>query len=142
MKYLQIDLDGNILSIAEPVEGFSLIAPENSIALEASTPVDLELNYWDYDTSTLATRDPKPGYYYYWANKSWNLNSILLAQAIRVERNLRLSTSDWTQFNDSPLTPEQKSAWATYRQELRDITDNLTGSETTIEDAPWPTQPS
>lgn len=140
MKYLQIDLDGNILSIAEPVEGFSLITPENSIALETSTPVDLELNYWDYDTSTLATRDPKPGYYYYWANKSWNLNFALLLKAIRSERNKRLTSSDWTQVPDAPITDEQKAEWKLYRQALRDIMDSVDGISS-VDDVAWPTQP-
>jgi hypothetical protein len=42
---------------------------------------------------------------------------------IRLKRNNLLSESDWTQFNDSPLSAEKKSEWATYRQALRDITN-------------------
>lgn len=38
---------------------------------------------------------------------------------IRRERNDLLSDSDWTQVADSPV---DKTAWATYRQALRDIT--------------------
>lgn len=37
---------------------------------------------------------------------------------IRNERNRLLSASDWTQVADSPVN---KSAWAAYRQALRDI---------------------
>jgi hypothetical protein len=33
-----------------------------------------------------------------------------------------LAESDWTQLPDVPLSAEQKTAWATYRQQLRDIT--------------------
>ncbi len=44
------------------------------------------------------------------------------AAIIRTERNNKLSESDWTQFNDSPLSDELKLVWAQYRQELRDIT--------------------
>ena len=40
----------------------------------------------------------------------------------RQVRNQLLSDSDWTQFNDSPLTGDVKTSWATYRQTLRDIT--------------------
>jgi hypothetical protein len=32
-----------------------------------------------------------------------------------------LQNSDWTQLPDVPLTEEQKAAWATYRQALRDF---------------------
>lgn len=47
------------------------------------------------------------------ANKSEN---------VREERTLLLADSDWTQFADSPLTGAEKTAWATYRQQLRDVT--------------------
>lgn len=40
------------------------------------------------------------------------------AASMRSERNRRLSESDWTQVEDSPV---DKAAWATYRQALRDI---------------------
>lgn len=42
---------------------------------------------------------------------------------VRAERNGKMSQSDWTQGADSPLTSSQKSMWRTYRQALRDITD-------------------
>jgi len=41
--------------------------------------------------------------------------------SLRTERNALLAESDWTQYNDSPLTDEAKAEWATYRQELRDL---------------------
>jgi hypothetical protein len=37
---------------------------------------------------------------------------------IRQSRNATLKDSDWTQLSDSPV---DKSAWATYRQALRDV---------------------
>ena len=40
----------------------------------------------------------------------------------RVDRDHRLRISDWTQMPDSPLSTQQKAEWATYRQQLRDIT--------------------
>jgi len=40
------------------------------------------------------------------------------AAEVRVERNTKLSGSDWTQITDAPT---DKAAWATYRQALRDI---------------------
>ena len=45
------------------------------------------------------------------------------AEGHRTTRNKLLADSDWTQMNDSPLTNEVKTAWATYRQELRDLSD-------------------
>jgi hypothetical protein len=62
-----------------------------------------------------------------------------VAERNRNERNTILSQSDWTQFNDSPLTGEVKTSWATYRTALRNLTahDNWPN----LEDADWPTKP-
>ena len=43
---------------------------------------------------------------------------------MREERDYLLLLSDWTQVNDSPLSAEKKAEWATYRQELRDLTND------------------
>lgn len=59
-----------------------------------------------------------------------------LMAKIRSARNRRLTGSDWTQVADSPLSPENKLAWAVYRQALRDF------PETCDPAAPvWPTAP-
>jgi len=42
------------------------------------------------------------------------------AKAVRADRNKRLADCDWTQVADAPV---DKAAWATYRQALRDITN-------------------
>lgn len=44
-----------------------------------------------------------------------------LANGARDKRNRLLAECDWTQTVDSPLSNEQKAAWATYRQALRDV---------------------
>lgn len=56
---------------------------------------------------------------------------------LRVERDALLSSSDFTQLADSPLTDEQKNAWVTYRQQLRD----LPGSYVPVTEPEWPIQP-
>ena len=55
---------------------------------------------------------------------------------VRQVRNQKLAETDWTQNRDVTLSND--SAWATYRQALRDITD----SATSLEDVTWPTKPS
>ena len=60
---------------------------------------------------------------------------------IRRERERLLENSDWTQFNDSPLTDSKKTEWATYRQKLRDLPEDQK-SKTKSEDITWPTKPS
>jgi len=62
-----------------------------------------------------------------------------VAETNRKTRNDLLTDSDWTQMNDSPLTNEQKTAWATYRQELRDISD--LDAWPNLDDADWPVAP-
>jgi len=61
------------------------------------------------------------------------------AEGHRTTRNKLLADSDWTQMNDSPLTNEAKTAWATYRQELRDMSD--LASWPNIADDDWPVAP-
>jgi hypothetical protein len=61
------------------------------------------------------------------------------AEGHRTTRNKLLADSDWTQMNDSPLTNEAKTAWATYRQELRDMSDLAAWPN--IADDDWPVAP-
>ena len=48
-----------------------------------------------------------------------------------------LAESDWTQYNDSPLDADTKTAWTNYRQALRDLPAN-TVDPTNIT---WPEEP-
>ncbi len=57
-----------------------------------------------------------------------------LAAEVRAERNARLTASDWTQVADAPV---DQAAWASYRQALRDITEQP-GFPL---DVTWPTMP-
>jgi hypothetical protein len=52
----------------------------------------------------------------------------LIISAIRNRRDRLLNESDWTVLPDAPT---DKEAWQTYRQELRDITNNLDTSSIT-----------
>ena len=59
---------------------------------------------------------------------------IVESDRIRKRRNKMLSDSDWTQVSDAPV---DQAAWATYRQALRDITEqNGFPIEVT-----WPVEP-
>ena len=60
---------------------------------------------------------------------------------LRQRRNNLLLACDWTQGEDSPLSAEKKAEWQTYRQALRDITDNYVNLSNK-EDVVWPTKPS
>lgn len=56
---------------------------------------------------------------------------------VRALRQARLTACDWTQMPDVPLSPALKTAWAAYRQALRDITETCS----TPEDVTWPDAP-
>jgi|TARA_B100001094_G_scaffold205067_1_gene198984 hypothetical protein len=56
---------------------------------------------------------------------------------IRDSRNTLLSNSDWTQFQDSPITGSQLTDWQNYRQSLRDVT-----TQSDPYNIVWPTKPS
>jgi hypothetical protein len=58
---------------------------------------------------------------------------------LRTERNARLAACDWTQLQDSHLPAEKKSAWADYRQALRDLPDSVTiTSPADLVSVEWP----
>ena len=59
-----------------------------------------------------------------------------MAGVNRDKRNTLLTETDWTQVADAPV---DATAWATYRQALRDITTHTNFPN--LEDADWPTKP-
>jgi hypothetical protein len=58
----------------------------------------------------------------------------LIAANMRLDRSRRLADCDWTQVLDSPLSPQAKTAWAAYRQALRDYPAQPPGTD-------WPEAP-
>ena len=58
--------------------------------------------------------------------------------ALRAQRNSLLVASDYTQLQDAHLSAEKKSAWADYRQALRDLPENATDPTQVT----WPVSPS
>ena len=56
-------------------------------------------------------------------------------ELLREERNTKLSETDWTQMSDAPS--DGKAAWASYRQDLRDLPANTSDPTSPT----WPTPP-
>ena len=72
-----------------------------------------------------------------WAAVSAKKDELEAAEPMRLlreERNRRIAETDWRFSSD--LTAD--SAWADYRQALRDITKNATS----LDDVSWPSQPT
>ena len=59
---------------------------------------------------------------------------------LRKQRDQLLLECDWTQTSDSPLDSTTKTAWATYRQKLRDLT-SLANAPNHLLDSEWPIAP-
>ena len=70
-----------------------------------------------------------------------NLNSKIAEvdlDELRAVRNQKLTETDWVVTMHKELGTNIPTAWKTYRQALRDITD----SATSLDDVTWPTKPS
>lgn len=64
--------------------------------------------------------------------------------SLRKFRNYRLTECDWTQILDNTLTEDQKAAWRTYRQLLRDLPDTASDPKSLVKNSnhpDWPTPP-
>ena len=89
----------------------------------------------------LVLKPPQPEKYYLfdYTTKQWyNPRPYDVRCGItNLERNQLLTDSDWTQIPNNPLTPEKQQQWATYRQELRDVTQQSGYPDNVI----WPTPP-
>jgi len=57
--------------------------------------------------------------------------------AVRTERDVLLTNSDWTQGNDTPLDASEVTAWGTYRETLRNIPQDQSDPYAIV----WPTPP-
>lgn len=66
-------------------------------------------------------------------NKLVELEAAERLEKLRTERNKRLSDTDHYGLSDQSMS----AAMTTYRQTLRDITDNATS----LDDVTWPTKP-
>jgi len=71
-----------------------------------------------------------------WDGTTWTEPTVSIDE-LRAERDALLGTSDFTQLADSPLTEGQKTAWTTYRQQLRDLPE----SYVPVTEPEWPIQP-
>jgi hypothetical protein len=71
---------------------------------------------------------------------AWNNGAFDRSMAdLRSKRDRLLASCDWVMINDSPIA--DKSNWETYRQALRDITNNLT-TVADVEAVVFPTKPA
>lgn len=73
------------------------------------------------------TRDSQPSAYHQWLESAWIFSASLFWEGVRVSRDIKLSTCDWTQMPDSALSDSKRAEWAAYRQALRDTPQQFSG---------------
>lgn len=56
---------------------------------------------------------------------------------IRNKRDSLIAETDWTQYQDSPLSVEKKAEFAAYRQALRDLPQSTDNPDEIV----WPVKP-
>ena len=129
MNVYQTDIDGVYVGATtadqDPLDSNNWLIPAGCVETAPPTIIDSQLAKWSgtewaVEDIPVAEPDPEP---------------VVPEDLARAKRNRLLSTSDWTQVDDAPV---DKSAWATYRQLLRDVPSQA-GFPNTIT---WPTKPS
>lgn len=93
--------------------------------------------YYVLNNNAVAFPSQPPNTIWDWNTKQWVQSTDIAKTEINIKRKTLLQQSDWTQIPNNPLTVEQQEAWAVYRQELRDIT-NQSGYPFNVI---WPTLP-
>ena len=110
-----------------PNTSFTAAGPDDSFLAENNA---LKVNTWlpyNQATQKLVSCDPYIDGNWVYTVKVANMTpediaarNAAQAAVVRADRNARLAACDWTQLPDSPVDP---APWETYRQALRDISD-------------------
>lgn len=124
------------ISIPQPPTLADLDALEVDPVLEGAQP---ELSRFQSAVRTGPELDSLGNWVWVYTAIDWSEEAIATAteqqwQSIRTERNRKLYDCDWTQLPDAPV---DSAAWAVYRQELRDVTNQSDPFEIV-----WPTPPN
>ncbi|CAB5206973.1 Phage tail assembly chaperone protein [uncultured Caudovirales phage] len=134
--FLHFNSNGRIF--AQDIDGSNY---PDSMSLNIGTnPIDITKNF--IQDNQVALLPDKPNDNNYWEfdyeNKVWIGDAVIASSQALAKRLTLLEQSDWTQIPNNPLATEQQTAWATYRQELRDITAQSGYPFNVI----WPTPPT
>lgn len=133
MNVYQTDLDGVFVGTTaadqDPMDSTNWLIPAGCVETAPPTITDSQLAKWSgtewvVEDIPVAEPEPKP-----------DGEVVAIPVPPRAARDKLLKNSDWTQVDDAPV---DKSAWATYRQLLRDL-PLQSGFPNTIT---WPTEPS
>ncbi len=112
--------------------------------IEGSWSYFMERYYID-GGGNLVDRGAKTNELQTWNGTAWEITLANFLADVRRKRDSLLFQSDWTQIPDSTLNEDQKSHWRTYRQNLRDITNDIISNSapylSLTAEVAWPTKP-
>tara|TARA_B100000945_G_C20298864_1_gene556990 strand:- start:27 stop:479 length:453 start_codon:yes stop_codon:yes gene_type:complete len=108
------------------------------ITEEVNIPNFIASRYWKEGWKI---REAKTDPWWVWKDEKWTLDSAVLMEKIRYERDLRLFDSDIFVLPDFPHAADKLAEWKTYRQALRDVPAN-NSSVTDLNQVKWPTKPT
>ena len=132
MKYAHLDesliilkvSDNEIEHVSDPETVVQISNANADLFQAALAAFDLPVFY--IDNKILTSR-----------SKRWLEDPESIKDSIRPTRNKLLAESDWTQLADASLSEDSLIAWSDYRQQLRDMTDNINEEgNATFPDAP------
>jgi hypothetical protein len=112
MKFAKIDADGFIQGFFDPHVHSDI--PNDCLEITDETWEQLLDDSKKWNGTEWVTFDPRD-----------YVSDTLRWQKLRIFKNQVLSSSDWTQIPDAPLTTEQKTSWAAWRQQVRDVPQNF-----------------
>lgn len=143
-QFIYYDIHGEIKQVIKFADMVDPIHPEDLHLMKVDRDLlasDLVNKY--VSEGILKDKSPSPeGPFWSWQpDNTWSFQREKFMSHIREMRNLKLSECDWTQANDSPLSDEKKLEWYNYREALRNLPSEIT-TQQSIEDIPWPTEPS
>lgn len=140
IKFAAINAVGDVLYSGETVE---LPNTPDIIFVELDEVIQPAEYFYDFGKQVFKKRPPYPStvsscvsYTFDPSDELWILDTTKTLNQLRSVRDTKLFQSDWTQMSDSPLSPEKKQEWATYRQALRDFPGSCD-----LENPVWPTPP-
>lgn len=104
----------------------------------------ISTHWWKNGAWALMGTIPADTTYYYFdiTTESWILDFEAVMAQVRVIRYLKISSCDWTQLDDVPMTAEKKAEWAAYRQQLRDFPATVPPTCDDPDSLVWPTPPA
>ena len=130
MNVYQTDIDGVFVGTTtadkDPLDSTNWLIPAGCVQTAPPTITNSQFAKWDGEDwviENIPVEEPEP-----------EIEPIAPEILARRKRDGLLMTSDWTQVNDSPV---DKSAWATYRQLLRNVPSQAEFPNTIV----WPTKP-